>query len=443
MPNTYTELLRTTVGTASTSVTLNLAGISGYTDLVLVADATTVNANGSITLQFNGDTGTNYSYTAIYGTGSAAGSLRGSNAGIIGFIGFAAQVPVGTRAMGIAHIQNYSNTTTNKTVLIRDTPAVSATVEAGVGLWRNTAAITSITVLALSGASIAVGSTFSLYGIANADQGAAKATGGIITEDSQYWYHTFGASSAFIPKQSLTCDVLVVAGGGGGGGANFEGGGGGAGGVLAFASQTVSTSQNITVGGGGSGGANASRGTNGNNSQFASLTASVGGGSGGNRNSVNGNSGGSGGGGTFNGGTGGSPTSGQGNAGGSYAGGGCEGAGGGGAGSAGSNNTPNVKAGNGGNGVSTVTNWGSLASITAVNGIGVGGFIAGGGGGGANGAGNGIGTGGSGGGGNGNVVGAGVNAVAFTGSGGGGAGGSTSAVGGNGASGLVIVRYAK
>jgi hypothetical protein len=42
--------------------------------------------------------------------------------------------------------------------------------------------------------------TATLYGIANADQGAAKATGGIITEDSQYWYHTFGASSAFIPN---------------------------------------------------------------------------------------------------------------------------------------------------------------------------------------------------------------------------------------------------
>jgi hypothetical protein len=161
---TYDKIATYTVPSAAASYTFtSIAGT--YTDIILIADATTVNANGSIALQLNGDTGTNYSYTALYGTGSVAGSLRGSNAAIIGFIGFAAQVPVGTRAMGIAHFQNYSNTTTNKTVLIRNTPAVSATVEAGVGLWRNTSAITSITLLPLSGASLATGSTFTLYGI--------------------------------------------------------------------------------------------------------------------------------------------------------------------------------------------------------------------------------------------------------------------------------------
>jgi hypothetical protein len=440
MPNTYTELLKTTVGTATPSVTLDLTGISGYTDLVVVYVATASTGNPDMTCQINGDTGSNYSATRLSGNGTAASSARYTSQTFCRFDEFAA--PTTTAATtGIISVMNYSNATTYKTLISRSNQA-GLGVEAFVNLWRSTAAITSLA-FALTSGNIAVGSTFSLYGIANADQGAAKATGGIITEDSQYWYHTFGATSAFVPKQSLSCDILQVAGGGGGGGAQFEGGGGGAGGVLAFASQTISTSQNITVGGGGAGGANASRGTNGSNSQFASLTASVGGGSGGNRNSVNGNSGGSGGGGTFSGGTGGSATSGQGNAGGSYAGGGGEGAGGGGAGGTGSNNTPNVKAGDGGAGVSTVTNWGSLSAIATVNGLGVSGFIAGGGGGGANGAGNGIGTGGSGGGGNGNVVGAGVNAVAFTGSGGGGAGGSTSAVGGNGASGLVIVRYAK
>jgi hypothetical protein len=433
MPNTYTELLRTTVGTASTSVTLNLAGISGYTDLVLVADATTVNANGSITLQFNGDTGNNYSYSFLFGNGSSAGSSRGSNAGIIGFIGFAAQVPVGTRAMGIAHIQNYSNTTTNKTVLVRNTPAVSATVEAGVGLWRNTAAITSITVLAISGASIAVGSTFSLYGIANADQGAAKATGGIITEDSQYWYHTFGASGTFTPKQSLTCDVLVVAGGGGGG--RYRGGAGGGGGLVYSTGENLIVSNySVTIGAGGAfapGSGAGQQGSSGSNSVFSTYTATGGGGGGGFQNSAqkNGLNGGSGGGAGEFAGTGTVGTSTQntysgkgfGNSGGLADNGTGAGGGGGGAGAAASN----ASGSNGGNG--------GAGRSYSISGTSVG--YAGGGGGGNAGGTNGSATDGGGSGSAGDGI---VNR---------GGGGAGEPIGGSrpgsGSSGIVVIRYAK
>jgi len=167
MASTYTPIATTTLGSAAASYTFSSIP-STYTDLVLVGNASTTVANGSITMQFNGDTGTNYSYTFLYGTGSAAGSSRSSNAQIIGLMGFAAQVPIGDRAMGIAQLQNYSNTSTYKTVLVRNTPSVSSTVEAAVGLWRSTSAINSITILAISGASIASGSTFTLYGIAAA-----------------------------------------------------------------------------------------------------------------------------------------------------------------------------------------------------------------------------------------------------------------------------------
>lgn len=429
MPNTYTELRRTVVGTPVPSVTFDLTGISGYTDLVVIANTSTP---GAYVMRFNGDTGSNYSWTRLYGTGSSAVSDRGSNTTDI-----TSAWGGSTNNLYITNIMNYANTTTNKTALTRIND--NGYVVGLVGMWRNTAAITSITI-SNSGSNYPAGSTFSLYGIANTDQSAAKATGGIITEDATYWYHTFGASGAFVPKQSLTCDILQIAGGGGGGGAQFEGGGGGAGGLLAFTSQTISTSQNITVGGGGPGGANASRGTNGNNSQFASLTASVGGGAGGNRNSINGGNGGSGGGGSFNGGSGGSPTTGQGFAGGSGATGQGEAGGGGGAGGAGANSPNNGTGGGaGGIGVSTYSSWGLAAGI----GENVSGtvYFAGGGGGGSNGEA--TKAGGLGGGGLGNLSGPGGNAIAFTGGGGGGAGGGTSNVGGNGASGVVIIRYAK
>ena len=61
---------------------------------------------------------------------------------------------------------NYSNTTTNKTVLARGNRASSGVV-AQVGMWGNTSAITSITIDNVDSASanFVAGSTFTLYGI--------------------------------------------------------------------------------------------------------------------------------------------------------------------------------------------------------------------------------------------------------------------------------------
>jgi hypothetical protein len=446
MPNTYTELRRTVVGTATPSVTFDLTGISGYTDLVVVISARGNNAGSAdqVKLQVNADTGNNYSRTILYGTGSAAASARTSNTNSI-LIDYVAgdTAAAGTFGLATINLMNYSNSTTYKTILSRAGTAGDL-VEANVGLWRNTAAITSIIVSPGIGTNWLTGSTFSLYGIANADQGAAKATGGIITEDSQYWYHTFGASGAFIPKQSLTCDILQIAGGGGGG-ADMSGGGG-AGGLLYFASQSLTAiSHNVTVGAGGSGSTGGGTlGTNGVNSQFAALTASVGGGRSGNYITVNGASGGSGGGAGRNAGgsSGGAPTTGQG-----FAGGGGsrissdgETGGGGGAGAAGQTGGTGFS-GDGGVGLSTYSSWG-LATGTGQNVSGTV-YYAGGGGGGWQDNSTVTGSGGLGGGGNGAAAGVVSTAgLANTGGGGGGGAGGGSA-GQAGGSGLVIVRYAK
>jgi hypothetical protein len=445
MPNTYTELLKTTVGTATSSVTLSLTGISGYTDLVLVINATADSGNPDSRIKFNGNTSNNMSGTILTGNGTTASSARRTSL---------VQMEIDWTGMGtgigqyVIHIMNYANTTTNKTFLVRSAFAAKGT-DAIVGMWANTAAITSITI-DVPAANYVSGSTFSLYGIANADQGAAKATGGMITEDSQYWYHTFAASSAFIPKQSLSCDILAVAGGGGGGGSigNQGSGGGGAGGVLAFSSQALTAiSYNVTVGAGGAGGLGQDvpftlePGSNGNNSQFASLTSSVAGGGGGGNAPDAGNAGGSGGGGTNFSGAGGTATSGQGSDGGAgNASSNQYGGSGGGAGAVG------TTGGAGGAGTNSVTNWGALSSMLTATGLGVSGFIAGGGGTASTLGGT---AGGSGGGGAANKASqtAATSGTANTGSGGGAhyetSAGGTGARGGAGGSGIVIVRYAK
>lgn len=160
MASTYTPIATTTLGSAASSVTFSSIP-STYTDLVLVFNGSNLGSAGQdIVVNFNGDTGTNYSRTYLLGNGTAASSGRSSNA--------ASWAPGGLypNSFYTIHFMNYSNTTTYKTMIARDSvpdayPALT------VGLWRSTSAINSITAL-VQGANFSTGSTFTLYGIASA-----------------------------------------------------------------------------------------------------------------------------------------------------------------------------------------------------------------------------------------------------------------------------------
>jgi hypothetical protein len=159
---TYVPIATQTLGSAAPSVIFNSIP-QGYTDLFLVMSAKI--SSGVATndrIQFNGDAGTNYSTTVLYGTGSSAGSYRLSNNSSI----LIDDVTSTNFNVNEINIQGYSNTTTYKTVVLRSSPSDSS-VQANVGLWRSTAAITSLTILA-GASTFVVGSTFTLYGIAAA-----------------------------------------------------------------------------------------------------------------------------------------------------------------------------------------------------------------------------------------------------------------------------------
>jgi hypothetical protein len=163
MPSTYEPIATQTLGSATATVTFSSIP-STYTDLVLVTSSkkdTATAANEAI--RFNSDTGSNYSYTLLEGTGSAAASGRATNSTSIA-LDDAALVDTSNFRPAIVSIQNYSNSTTNKTILSRANNA-SRGVDAIVGLWRNTAAITSVSVILQGGSNFAAGSTFTLYGI--------------------------------------------------------------------------------------------------------------------------------------------------------------------------------------------------------------------------------------------------------------------------------------
>jgi hypothetical protein len=270
--------------------------------------------------------------------------------------------------------------------------------------------------------------------------GATETTGGGYTIDTFTSGGTFTVSGA-----SGNVDYLVV-GGGGGGGAAYTGaggsGGGGGGGVKQVSSFVLAPgTYTIVVGAGGAGapagGASPyhAQGSSGGVSSAFGTSVSGGGGGGGYQNItdsiVNGLAGGSGGGagggsnvGPF--GAGGAGTAGQGNSGGNGNG-GIQGAGGGGAGGAGA--SASVNGGNGGAGASSSYSGGPV-------------FYGAGGGGGGN---NTAGTGGSSCGGNGQVVPpvgvAAGNGTAGQGCGGGGGYGQSPKIGGNGGSGVVIIRH--
>jgi len=163
MPATYDPIATQTVGSAVSSVTFSSIP-STYTDLVLVTSST--NDSGTspsgVSFQLNSDTGANYSNTVLYANGSSANSNRTTNDTLL----YATWLGGGTSGVivnGIVHFMNYANTTTNKSILCRYNNS-TAEVVATVGLWRNTAAITSIGIFSGS-RQYKTGSTFTLYGI--------------------------------------------------------------------------------------------------------------------------------------------------------------------------------------------------------------------------------------------------------------------------------------
>jgi hypothetical protein len=163
MPATYEPIATTTLGSNAQNISFTSIS-SAYTDLriVFVGTGTT---NDDFRLRYNNDTGTNYSRTDLYANGATASSARAANAGDIR-IG-ANDGLDGTIALATIDIFSYTGST-NKTCLITYSHDKNGSgyVYRTVGLWRNTAAITTITLN--HGANFATGTTATLYGIKNA-----------------------------------------------------------------------------------------------------------------------------------------------------------------------------------------------------------------------------------------------------------------------------------
>jgi hypothetical protein len=155
---TYNCIATTTSTGSANNVTFSSISAS-YTDLIVVISGGYTSSYFDMT--FNGDTGSNYSFTRMIGFGSTVYTDKYSN--------FAKMQPSLSTTQGtcLINIGNYANTTTNKTVIWHLGNSNSG-VELSVGLWRNTAAINSIALTTPTAATMPAGLIFSLYGIAAA-----------------------------------------------------------------------------------------------------------------------------------------------------------------------------------------------------------------------------------------------------------------------------------
>jgi hypothetical protein len=167
MASTYTLITSNVLASAATSTTFSSIPQT-YTDLVIRYSAR--GANLSFQIRLNGDTATNYSNTGISGSGSTAASFRDASQTST-FSYYTQNLNTYTASVfsdGEFYLPSYtaSQNKAFNTTGVTENNASNAFIASNAHLWRNTAAVTSITFTSNAG-NIDIGSSFYLYGIKN------------------------------------------------------------------------------------------------------------------------------------------------------------------------------------------------------------------------------------------------------------------------------------
>jgi len=152
---TYVPLATyTTVATIGNVTFSNIS--QKFTDLVLVIDASPTGGL-AVTVAFNGDNNSNFHQILAYANGSSGAGITAPNQTTFqtnyGFNG-------DSRYFVKMDVMNYTNSSSNKTVLYRSSLPNMSVAMAG-GRWSSNAPVTSIKI----SSSFLAGSTISLYGI--------------------------------------------------------------------------------------------------------------------------------------------------------------------------------------------------------------------------------------------------------------------------------------
>jgi len=155
--NTY-QAIATATASGSTNIITFSSITQTYTDLFLVVKADG-SGKGGYQVRLNSDSAGNYSATRLIGQSTTASSDRGTNKNNL-----TTEWGGGDYNMYVTHFMDYANTNIYKTALTRITCDFATAAMAS--LWRNTNAISTITVQnGNSATNFASGASFTLYGI--------------------------------------------------------------------------------------------------------------------------------------------------------------------------------------------------------------------------------------------------------------------------------------
>ena len=161
----YESIATTTVG-AGGAASVTFSSIpSTYTHLqirYLSGDSRVTSPNSNAYWTFNSDTAANYTIHGIYGTGSVVGVDGSANTSSM----LSLQGYLSSFGVGVVDILDYANTNKYKTFRAlsgADTNG-DGVVYFSSGVWRNTNAVSTITIAPLT-ANIKQYSSFALYGI--------------------------------------------------------------------------------------------------------------------------------------------------------------------------------------------------------------------------------------------------------------------------------------
>ena len=169
------EPIATVVVGSGGSTTISFTSIpSTYKHLQIRAIGRTLTAgvsDNAIHIQFNSDTGSNYSYHGLFGNGGSAFAYAGTSVAS----GQISQLPTDGRTascfgVSVTDILDYADTskyTTTRSLCGNSTNDTNGLIGIISASWRNTAAVTSITLItpAAGTATFAQYSHFALYGI--------------------------------------------------------------------------------------------------------------------------------------------------------------------------------------------------------------------------------------------------------------------------------------
>jgi len=166
MATTFVKIASVTVGAGGAS-SMDFNSIpSTYTDLLVLVSSrnSRANDNDDLLMRFNGSS-TSYSNKSIYGTGSAIASNSPFTTYIYGGSNNGNTSTASTFSSNSLYIPNYAGSAYKSVSVegLQENNTSQAFMNLIAGLWSNTAAITSISLL--SGANFVQYSTATLYGI--------------------------------------------------------------------------------------------------------------------------------------------------------------------------------------------------------------------------------------------------------------------------------------